>query len=83
MGTSVAASKPNFTLEPSISNTVILSISGPLGASTLARTNYIVVTNPPPVIVLSTNLIIVPEGSSNSFTVMLSRPLAGPPASLP
>ena len=55
-------------------NTVILSISGPLGSSTLARTNYIVVTNPPPVIVLSTNLIIVPEGSSNSFTVMLSRP---------
>ncbi|HEY6167374.1 MAG TPA: PKD domain-containing protein, partial [Verrucomicrobiae bacterium] len=71
--TNTTATNFGFLYALAGTNTVTLTVSGPVGTNTFSRTNYIEATNPPPLILLSTNVLIVPEGGTNSFAVQLSR----------
>jgi PKD repeat protein len=58
-------------------NTVALTVTGPVGTNTLTRTNYIVVTNPPPLLLVSpANLtfgtLIIGQTNTQSFQVVNS-----------
>src|SRR3989442_9326604 len=51
--TNTTATNFSHTYLAAGTNTVSLTVSGPLGINTLPRTGYIVVTNPPPLLALS------------------------------
>src|SRR5439155_23630800 len=51
--TNTTATTFSHTYATAGTNTVSLSVSGPLGADTFSLANYIVVTNPPPLLAIS------------------------------
>jgi PKD repeat protein len=62
-------------------NTVMLTVTGPVGSNTLVYTNYIQVTNPPPLMVLNpTNLSFgaLVVGQSNALNIQVSNGGARP-----
>src|SRR6266567_4122542 len=73
--TNTAATTFGYTYAVASTSTVSLSVSGPVGTNTLSRPNYIVVTNPPPLLSLSpTNLnfgpVIIGQTNTQSFQVV-------------
>src|SRR3989442_6520066 len=76
--TNTTATNFNHTYLVAGTNTVSLTVSGPLGTSTLPRAGYIVVTNPPPLLTLSpANLsfgaVVIRQTNTLSFQVVHRR----------
>jgi PKD repeat protein len=75
--TNAAATNVTHTYTATGTNTVVLTVSGPVGANNLTRTNYTIVTNPPPVLTVSpTNInfgpVIIGQSSTQSFQLINS-----------
>src|SRR3989442_14544522 len=73
--TNTSATTFNHTYLAAGTNTVSLTVSGPLGTNTLQRTSYIVVTNPPPLLAISpANLnfgpVVIGQTNTLSFQVV-------------
>src|SRR5207249_1936545 len=73
--TNTTATNFSHTYLAAGTNTVSLTVSGPLGTSTLPRTGYIAVTNPPPLLAISpANLsfgaVVIGQTNTLSFQVV-------------
>jgi PKD repeat protein len=68
-GQTSTATKPTNTFVLAGSYTVTLTATGPLGTNTLTRTNYIVVTNQPPLITAQPSSLTITQGTTATFTV--------------
>src|SRR5207249_4176869 len=70
-GTTTSTSAANFTHVYTLAgtNNVQLTVTGPVGTNALSRTNYVLVTNPPPQLVVSPPSLALgqlPIGSSST-----------------
>jgi PKD repeat protein len=75
--TNTALTSFTHTYNAAGTNTVVLTVSGPVGTNTQTRSGYIVVTNPPPLLSvspgnLSFGTLIVSQTSTQSFQVVNS-----------
>jgi PKD repeat protein len=68
-GQTSTATQPTNTFALAGTYTVSLTATGPLGTNTLTRTNYIVVTNQPPVITGQPSSLTITQGTTATFTV--------------
>jgi PKD repeat protein len=68
-GQTSTATKPTNTFALAGNYTVSLTATGPLGTNTLTRTNYIVVTNQPPLITAQPSSLTITQGTTATFTV--------------
>lgn len=69
-GQTSTATKPTNTFALAGTYTVSLNATGPLGTNTLTRTNYIVVTNQPPLITSQPSSLTITQGTTATFTVV-------------
>ncbi|MGC3958310.1 MAG: PKD domain-containing protein [Verrucomicrobiota bacterium] len=68
-GQNSTATNPTNTYSDAGSYTVSLTAAGPLGTNTLIRTNYIIVTNQPPLIIAQPASLTITQGTTATFTV--------------
>ncbi|HEY6168161.1 MAG TPA: Calx-beta domain-containing protein, partial [Verrucomicrobiae bacterium] len=73
--TNTAATNVAFTYNSAGTNTVSLTVSGPGGSNTLTRTNYVLVTNPPPQLSISPpsldfSAVVLGQTNTLSFQVL-------------
>jgi PKD repeat protein/subtilisin family serine protease len=68
-GQTSTATKPTNTFLLAGTYIVALTAFGPLGTNTLTRTNYIVVTNQPPLITTQPSSLTITQGMTATFTV--------------
>jgi uncharacterized repeat protein (TIGR01451 family) len=73
--TNTAATNFTYAYANAGTNTVVLTVTGPVGTNTLSRTNYIVVTNLPPQLTLNPaslgfGSIIIGQSSTQTFQLV-------------
>jgi PKD repeat protein len=68
-GQTSTVTQPTNTFALAGSYTVSLTATGPLGTNTLTCTNYIVVTNQPPLITSQPSSLTITQGTTATFTV--------------